>query len=268
MESRQQAYLLFDSIPAIVTPEVRSLVENPLEASYFTKGSENVIGFRHIFSIYRELRNAVINGEDRLVDKQPSVQKKKKEIEEEKKAYKKPEDLNDQDREYFKSLDLRLAQEKNRVSKLIGDFSGQMIGENYSFCMGAIDYEPDRRIKDYNLPEGKNAVFYDNPKLKNGELDLGESNVHLVDWPVAHGKPTRDLIDLLGRPVGYKTPFEYDFYVLADKQRVINQNDGLALVCCRFGMLTNATIDSVLPLSTKSEKFGLVLGRMLDKIER
>lgn len=235
---RQIPYLHLPGIPFPVFPQLKFLKEGS-GIPYF--------GIKDVISIYRILKDANYKGKgDSIVKSQPSVQTKQKEFDGEREKYKikeYPKDLENADesvRIYIKNLERLCEEEKNFVMRTLTDFSRDLFERNYSVLVGVLQYLPEN---------GKNAVFYETPEIsKDGQVNFSNAKSTSVNWPVTYGKPTEDIMQLLGD--------SKDYYIFADRERVVRENGGLALVCCRFGV---GAIDSILPISTK-EKVGIITG--------
>lgn len=214
---------------------------------------------KKVLDIYKALKYLKIRDkqDETILARQPTVKDEIKKFNEAKEKYgikEYPKDLENKEesvRIYVKSFESDMENEKAKFRNVLSNFYQELFEKKNSVFVGIVDF----REKD--LPEGKNAVFYENVLEKNGQFDLENATKKPIDWPVKIGMRTEDVTKLLENN---------SYYFFTDRERVIKENDGLTPVCCSFGMVTTISIDSISPLSAKRDKTGVITSLPMSEI--
>ncbi len=101
-----------------------------------------------------------------------------------------------------------------------------------------LDRQPEKRLPDYQLPQGKNAVLYRKwePLKTEDRVDPKGLDPIPVKWQRTAGTITREMTRLLGAPS--------NTYVLVNKKYTKDELDGLCQLFWEFNFRTGPTLYS------------------------
>lgn len=241
-------------LPGFSTPvlaQLRFLDKEQLDFPYFD--------LKKVLEVYKALKYLKLRDkqDETILAGQPTVKNEVKKFNEAKDKYgikEYPKDLENKEESvkiYVKSFESNMENEKAEFRNALSNFYEELFEKKNSIFVGIVDF------REKNLSEGKNAVFYENVFEKNGQFDLEKATKKPIDWPAKIGMRTEDVTKLLENN---------SYYFFADRERVIKENDGLALVRCSFGMVTTVSIDSISPLSAKRDKIGAITSLPMSEI--